>query len=209
VRHAEWYRFRKEVIDYAKSNGDLLYQPVTHPDLCHIPSLHGDEEFEIIKANLPMQGGDLLDIEAHWGYFCHSFEELGFNCYAVETNSSNLYFLDKLRIAENRKFKIISGSIFEYHEKNDFDVILALNVFHNFAQREDTYYSLIDLLKGLDMKVMFFQAEPTVTPQMKSTLRNFKSEEFIDVILKNSKLNECICIGKTKQGGPIYRLQSI
>jgi len=209
VRHAEWYRFQKEVIDYAKSHGGLLYQPVTHPDLCHIPSLHGDEEFEIIKANLPVQGGDLLDIGAHWGYFCHRFEELGFNCYAVETTSSNLYFLDKLRIAENRKFNIISGSIFEYHDKNNFDVVLALNVFHNFIKTGNTYYMLIDMLRRLDMKVMFFQAEPTDSPQMKSTYRNFNSEEFIDFILKNSKLNEFICIGETKQGGLIYRLQSI
>jgi len=209
AKHSEWYQFRKELIDYAREQGGKLYHPVTHPDLRDIPAAYGEERFELIKAHLPIRGGNLLDIGANLGYFCHKFEEEGFNCYAVESDAPNRYFLEKLKIAENRKFKIIYGSIFDYRDTTDFDVVLALNIFHHFIKAEGTYYKLIDLLKRLDMKVMFFQAELPDSPQMKGAYRNFNCDEFVDFILENSKLNEAMCIGETKDGRPIYRLQAV
>jgi len=216
ARHSEWHRFRKEVLDYARTaeaQGGKLYHPVTHPDLSDIPSMYGDERFELIKAHLPVHSGELLDIGAHWGYFCHKFEEEGFNCYAVESNALCQYFLEKLKIAENKRFKIIYGSIFDYRDKTDFDVVLALNIFHHFIKTEETYYRLIDLLKRLDMKVMFFQMAPPDSPQMRGAYRNFDCGEFVDFILENSNLNEAMTIGDAiDEGGgrrPIYRLQAV
>ena len=210
ARHSEWYRFRKEIIQYGREywGGEKIYQPITHPDLSDIPSVYGDERFELIKAHMPVKGGDLLDIGAHWGYFCHKFEEEGFNCYAVESDAPTRYFLEKLKIAENRKFKIIYGSIFDYRNKTDFDVVLALNIFHHFIRTEETYYKLIDLLKRLDMKVMFFQPALPDTPVMKGAYLNFDCDEFVDFILENSNLNEAIYIGETHDKRPIYRLQA-
>lgn len=209
ARHSEWYQFRKEVIDYARTHGGKLYSPITHPDLRDIPSLYGEERFEMLKAHLPIQSGDLLDIGAHWGYFCHSFEEEGFNCYAVESNATNIYFLEKLKRAENRKFKVTYGSIFDYRDKTDFDIVLALNIFHHFLKTKETYHKLIELLKRLDMRVMFFQAHLPDSPQMRGAYRNYDCGEFVDFILENSGLNEAMYIGKTKDGRPIYRLQTI
>ena len=209
VRHSKWYQFRQEVIDYASTNRGKLYSPITHPDLSDIPSTHGEERFEIIKAHLPIQRGDLLDIGAHWGYFCHKFEEEGFNCYAIEGDATNVYFLEKLKRAENRKFKIIYGSIFDYRDKANFDVVLAFNIFHHFLKTEETYYRLIELLNRLDMKVMFFQAHLPDSPQMKGAYRNYDCEEFINFILKNSRLTEVKYLSKAKDGRPIYRLQTI
>ena len=209
ARHSEWFQFRKEVLDYAKMQPwGKLYHPITHPDLRDIPSIYGNERFELIKANLPIKSGDLLDIGANWGYFCHKFEEEGFHCYAVESDARNRYFLEKLKIAETKRFQIIYGSIFDYRDKTDFDVVLALNIFHHFIKEEETYYKLIDLLKRLDMKVMFFQPALPDDPQMKGAFRNFDCGEFVDFILKNSKLNEATYIGETQDGRPIYRLQS-
>ena len=210
ARHSEWYRFRKEIIQYGREywGGEKIYQPITHPDLSDIPSVYGDERFEIIKAYMPVKGGDLLDIGAHWGYFCHKFEEEGFNCYAVESDAPTWYFLEKLRIAENRKFKIVYGSILDYRDKTDFDVVLALNIFHHFIRTEETYYKMIDLLKRLDMKVMFFQPALPDTPVMKGAYLNFDCDEFVDFILENSNLNEAIYIGETHDKRPIYRLQA-
>jgi len=210
ARHSEWYQFRKEVIDYASIRlGGKLYHPITHPDLSDIPSLYGDERFEIIKAHLPLQIGTLLDIGAHFGYFCHKFEEEGFNCYAAESDDRSIYFLNKLKIAEDRDFKVVYGSIFDYRDKTDFDVVLALNVFHHFIKEEETYYQLIDLLKRLDMKVMFFQTELPDSSQMLGAYRNFDSEDFVSFVLENSKLNEATYIGATTDGRPMYRLRAI
>ena len=209
VRHSDWYQFRKEVIDHARTHGGMICHPVTHPDLREIPSIYGDERFELIQAHLPIQSGDLLDIGAHWGYFCHKFEEEGFNCYAVESDAASRYFMEKLKIAEGRKFAIIQGSILDYRDKTDFDVILALNIVHHLIKARDTYYELMNLLKRLNMKVMFFETELPDSPQMKGAYRNFDCDEFVDFILENSNLNEAVCIGKTKYGRPIYRLQAV
>ena len=209
ARHSDWWQFRKEVIEYSRTQKGRIYQPITHPDLFDIPSIYGDERFEMIKSHLPVHSGDLLDIGSHWGYFCHKFEEEGFNCFAVEMDSLNRYFLEKLKIAENRKFKIVYGSIFEYLEKNDFDVVLALNIFHHFLKTEETYYKLIELLRRLQMKVMFFQPPLPDSLQMQDVYRHLDCSEFADFILANSNLNEATYIGETADRRPIYRLQAI
>lgn len=209
VRHLKWYQFRQEVIAYARMHRGKLYSSITHPDLSDIPTTHGEERFEIIKAHLPIQRGDLLDIGAHWGYFCHKFEKEGFNCYAIEEDAMSLYFLEKLKKAENRKFKIIFGSIFDYHDKTNFDVVLAFNIFHHFLKTEETYYRLIELLNRLETKIMFFQAHLPHSPQMKGAYRNYDCDEFVNFILENSILNDAIYINKAKDGRPIYMLQKI
>lgn len=209
ARHSNWYQFRQEVIDYACTHRGKLYSAITHPDLSDIPTIHGEERFEIIKAHLPIQRGDLLDIGAHWGYFCHRFEEEGFNCYAIEEDATSRYFLEKLKKAENRKFKIIYGSIFDYHDKVNFDVVIVFNILHHFLKTEETYYKLIELLNRLDMKVMFFQAHLPDSPQMKGAYRNYDCDEFINFILENSRLNDVMYVNKAKDGRPIYRLQTI
>jgi len=209
ARHSQWYRFRKEVKDYARRQPlHKLYHPVTHPDLSDIPSMYGHERFEVIKANLPFNSGALLDIGAHWGYFCHRFEEEGFTCYAVENHAPSLYFMERLKIAENRQFTIISKSIFDYMEKTDFNVVLALNVFHHFIKAERDFHRLVDLLRQLQTQVMFFQTERPESIQMKGAYRNFDYDEFIRFILESSSLREAVQIGKTDDGRPIYRFQA-
>jgi 2-polyprenyl-3-methyl-5-hydroxy-6-metoxy-1,4-benzoquinol methylase len=209
VRHSKWYSFRREILDYAKANGGKIYQPITHPDLANIPSAYSDERFDLIRAHLPMSRGTILDIGASWGYFCHKFEEIGFDCYAIESDAQAKYFLEKLKIAEDRKFRVIYSSIFDYHDKNDFDVVLALNVFHHFTKTEGTFLKLIELLKRLNVKFMFFQAELPDSPQMQGAYRNFIPNEFVQFILDNSSLNEAIYIGQTDDRRPIYRLQRL
>jgi len=65
ARHLEWHQFRREILYYARTQGGRVYHALTHPDLSDIPSLYGEETFELIKAHLPVQSGDLLDIGAH------------------------------------------------------------------------------------------------------------------------------------------------
>jgi len=72
-RHKDWLKFRKEILTYirGKMKGKAL-RPLLHPDLRDIPSLWSDKRFEMIKKNLNMKKGTLLDIEAHRGYFAIS-----------------------------------------------------------------------------------------------------------------------------------------
>lgn len=205
-RHREWYLFRAQILDYAQRYGGKVYQPITHPDLSDIPALHGDTRFRLIKSSMPVKGGALLDIGAHWGYFCHRFECEGFHCYAVEKSSQDFYFLNRLRIAENRRFTAVHADIFEFWEKNEFDVVLALNIFHHFLKTADEYEKLVQFLRRLRIRVMFFEAHLPDEAQMQGAYRNFNNEEFVRFVAQSTGLTQWECIGYGEGGRPIYEL---
>ena len=206
VRHSEWAEFRKQILSYAETQGGKVYQSLTHPDLSDIPSSSGDERFKIIKQNLSVEAGTLLDIGAHWGYFCHKFEDEGFDCYAVESNPTNVYFLNKLRQAENKEFKVIHTSIFDYREKTDFDVVLALNIFHHFLKGKDSYLKLVELLERLKMRELFFEPAKCGEPQMENAYKNYSPDDFVTFILEHSCLKEARHVGESQNGRPLYKL---
>jgi 2-polyprenyl-3-methyl-5-hydroxy-6-metoxy-1,4-benzoquinol methylase len=205
-RHSEWYQLRSQIIEYAKRYDNKVYSPLTHPDLADIPSHHGDQRFTLIRANLPFAGGSLLDIGANWGYFCHKFEEEGFRCYGVEVGSRNFYFLQRLKIAEQRKFSIFHTNIFDFWEKSEFDVVLALNVFHHLLKTEADFGRLIQLLRRIRARVMFFEPHSPEEPQMRGAYRNMGHEEFARFVAENTGLTRFECIGHGDDGRPIYRL---
>jgi len=208
VRHPKWFEFKLQLISFAKDSGGKLYQPLTHPDLTDIPTHYGEQRFKIIKEKLDSHKGRLLDIGAYLGYFCHRFEELGFDCYAVEPYMKCVYFLRRLKRAENRSFKIIPQSIFEYKrgKKLKFDVVLAFNIFHHFLKKKDSFRNLIKLLERLEMRELYFQMHDPNEPQMKGAYRNYNPEKFVDFILKHSCLNKSEMIGVTKDGRSMYKI---
>lgn len=207
ARHSEWYRFRQEVLHYAKLHNNKVYHQLTHVDLRDIPAEYSDERFELIKPHLPKQKSNLLDLGANWGYFCHRFENEGFfHCHAIENNPGSVYFLNKLMRAECRQFEIIEESILGYRTNTGFDVVLALNIFHHFLKAEKTYYGLIDFLKHLNMKIMFFQPHLPHEEQMVGAYKNYACEEFVDFLLEHSRLTQSKLIGKAEYGRPIYML---
>jgi hypothetical protein len=206
VRHSEWYTFRKEILHFAKRQRNKVYHPLTHIDLRDIPTEHGHSRFEIIKTYFPKEKGTMLDLGAHWGYFCHKCEEEGFNCLAIENDIRNLYFLRGLKRAENRQFEVIEGSILNYKSKTNFSIVLALNIFHHFLKYEHTYHKLIDFLRRMNMEIMIFETHLPDEQQMVGAYKNYGCEEFAEFILKHSKLNHYKLIGKAEDKRPIYML---
>ncbi len=207
IRHAKWHEFCQEILTSAKSSGGKVYQPLTHPDLQNIPSAHDEDRLVIISKHLPESKGDLLDIGANWGFFCHRFEELGFNCYAVETDPETAYFLEKLRIAQDRRFTVINKSILTYTKKRRFDIVLALNIFHHFLKTKGDYDALTRFLEQMDMDAMIFEPHHTTEPQMKNAYRNYEPDEFVNFIQKHSCLNHSDLIGTAEDGRSIYKLR--
>ena len=207
ARHPKWQRFRNELCALSLENN--LYQGLTHPDLCDIPAEHpSQDQFDIIQRNMSVQKGKLLDVAANLGYFCHRFEEIGFACCAVEINLKSLYFLKKLRRAENRRFKVISQSILEWKDlkRQEFDTVLALNIFHHFLKRKTLYDKFVKMLKDLHAKEIFFEPHLFNDPQMKGAYKNFGEKEFADFVLENSRLNAAKVIGRALDGRPLYKL---
>ncbi|MFX1498781.1 MAG: class I SAM-dependent methyltransferase [Promethearchaeota archaeon] len=205
-RHSEWINFSTEFLNFQFIHGGI-YQPLIHPDL-NIESLYSDTRFEIIKQNLTFKKGTILDIGANLGYFCHKFEDLGFNCYAVEIRPSNVYFMKKLRDIESKHFNIINKSIFDLDLKIEIDIVLALNIFHHFLREKQLYLKLIDFLNQLKMKVMYFQPHDPDEEIMKNAYKNYNNQQFVNFIIKNSCLNHFEILNEKVEGKnrPIYKL---
>ncbi len=205
-RHKKWMKFRKEILLYIKTEMEgKAYQPLLHPDLSYIPSVWGNERFKIIKQNLTVNGEWLLDIGSHWGYFCHKFEEIGFNCTAIEDSPKNLYFLRKLKRAGNASFKIINKSIFDSEDILNFDVVLALNIFHYFLKKEESYYKLRKLFRRLRTREMYIQTDEPEEIKARGRYEKCSPEEFVDFVVKNSNLTKADCIGEVR-GNKLYKL---
>ncbi|MFX0039512.1 MAG: class I SAM-dependent methyltransferase [Promethearchaeota archaeon] len=207
VRHSQWKKFCNEFLKFQAIHGEV-YQPLIHPDLNLKTAYYSDKRFEIIKNNLDIKNGTVLDIGANLGFFCHNLEDLGFDCYAVEVRPSNVYFMKKLRDIESKRFKIINKSIFDLKITKEFDIIIALNIFHHFIREKKLYFELIDFLKKLKTKIMFFQPHNPNEKIMQNAYVNYTNSEFVDFIIKFSCLNKAILLNEKVDGRdrPIYKI---
>jgi len=211
VRHEKWQKFRDELVKYINDHldGESLYE-LPHPDLRDIPTRYNSKAiFNIIKNNLGFESGRLLDIDSDLsGFFCHKFEELGFDCYALENDPDRTYFLKKFKKFNDQKFKIIDKSIFEYDLKGKkFTVVLALNVFHNYLQTEYTFNKLLQFLKDLNAEELFLQYPTKETPIIKNAYRQYAGNKFAEFIIENSNLNDYDFLGRPEKGdNPVYKL---
>jgi SAM-dependent methyltransferase len=202
--------FKEDYFSFAKLSGGKLYQPAYHSDLGDIPSFPAKEKFNLIESNLGLKQGKVLDIGANLGYFCFRLEEIGFDCCAVEINPQEVYFLKRLKTANDARFEIFQGSIFDYQKDKslDFDIVLSLNIFHHFLKRESSYEELKKLLRRLRCQEMFFESHNPGESQMKGAFRNYVPEEFVKFILKNSCLDNYILLKEFPNGRRLYKLFS-
>jgi glycosyltransferase involved in cell wall biosynthesis/2-polyprenyl-3-methyl-5-hydroxy-6-metoxy-1,4-benzoquinol methylase len=211
-RHKEWAQLR----DYVKRivlNRGFFHQPFNHPDIDILPkwygnelkdqALYGHERWDFILGSLPIKQGKVLDIGAYFGYFCHRFENIGFECYAIELDKDNYAVLKQYHNITEKKFKILNKNVFDL-ERVDFDIVLALNVFHHTIKKKQDYEKLIEFLGRLSCKAMYF--EPGKSGD--DAYRNFNDKEFVDFILSNSSLNHALLLGPTKVGRNLYLLTS-
>ena len=210
VRHSKWVAFKNQIHEYANSgsrNGKV-YTPLTHIDLASVPSGYGHRRFELMRDNLgDISRGKLLDIGAHWGYFCHRFEDLGFECYAVENDPENLHFMRKLRNSEERGYKIIDRSIFSADYKDEkYEIVLALAIFHHFTKERKIFNKLVTFLNDLNTDIMFFEPPAPDEPQMQMAYRNFSCEEFASFIVENSSLSQYDQIGVAEDDRKLYKI---
>lgn len=205
-RHKKWVEFVQFVdkVSTAYWGKNKCYQPVTHIDFSHYKSEWSDYRFNLINKERNKKNKTLLDIGALWGYFSSSFEKEGLQCTAVENYKDFVYITNKLRIANDQKFIIFDKSVFEL-DKFNYDIVLALNIFHHFLKTKDTTEKLIMFLRKLKIKEMYFQAHQPSEPQMNKAFVNFDAETFVSFIRKNCCLNRYKKIGE-ELGRPIYKL---
>ena len=186
-RHAEWEKFRKEVFDMCKELwGGNSYQKIPHPDFDEIQPIHSVDRYELFKKHTKLKNGKLLDIGSLFGYMCYRAELDGFDCTAVEIDTSYLRVMRKLHDAYEMKYSIFEGTVFNLDKKNH-DVVIAFNIFHHFLKTKGNYDKLKKFLSELEYKEMFIQFHRTDESQMVGSYKNYTEEEFSKFIIENSK----------------------
>ena len=211
LRHSEWVEFQEAVGRYADNDSrGKIYQKIDHPDLSFFPAHHTDTRFEMLRDSIgeyECENKKLIDIGTHWGHMCVRFEELGFDCVAIEKLDSNIYYLKGIRQAFGRNFEVWQGDIFDYHAIEEMDVVIALNILHHFCKTEPLHKRLIVLLQRMKAEVMFFQAHRQNPPgQMEGAFRNYSEDEFLSFISEHTGLNHWEKLGVASDGRPLFKL---
>jgi hypothetical protein len=217
VRHKQWNEFRQFIYSMTEGVGGAskdgaLYQIAIHPDLSDIPASHGCEDrFNAIKKNLTERQGSLLDVGTNLGYFCHKFEDIGFECIAIEYSPDIAIAAEKLRESEGKTFKVITGDLYDVAYKpplkdNKFNVVLLLSVIHHSLKKKEDYILLKNWLKTLDTDEIFFEPHNPDEIQMQAAYKNYNESEFVQFILDNTSLNNATMIHKCDDGRNIYKL---
>jgi len=155
---------------------------------------------------LPIRSGVLVDLGANAGYFCHRFEEVGFDCIAVERSEKELHFLTALRDAAEREFAIAKGSLTEVELPPKVDVVLALNIFHHFLKTEAAYRELGSFLRRLHARYMLFETHLPGDPQMAGAARDMAPADFVAWVREEGGFESVTEIGRAADGRPIFLL---
>jgi hypothetical protein len=80
----------------------------------------------------------------------------------------------------------LNTSIFDLQNVN-FDVILALNVFHHFLKFESSFVMFKQFLNNVKMKEMFIQTHEYDDGQMKDAYINYDPQSFVRFICEQTK----------------------
>jgi hypothetical protein len=206
VRHRDWMNFRDEVVAYAAQHNGRVYAPLCHPDLAAIPSAHGHKRFETLLARLSARE-ERLSISEPTGATSATDSRTGASNAPPSCGMPYaLHFLNKLRVAERKRFEVFSGSIFEYQPTERFALVLALSIFHHFLRTEEAFAQLEALLPRLDTDAIAFEPHIPTEPQMEGAYRNLSPSDFVGFVFEHSDLTKATQLDGAEDGRPVYLL---
>lgn len=205
LRHREWQAFRQEVRQSVGPGCDP-HALFPHPDLQGKEEQCGRAMVDLMLAQLKSQNGSLLDLGARFGFYCHQFERAGFECMAVEANPKRKKALEKLRVAQDRKFEVISPADLDERASLRYDVVLALDALHRYFATPESFNSLRLLLNRVDTKALFFQPHDVNDPAMQGAYRNPSPEDFVRLVMEYTGLSRVRQVS-TSSGRPLYIIE--
>ncbi len=219
LRHTQWQELREHLSAMVQNSAGaskkgVLYQSAIHPDLSDFPATHACENrFNIMEEHLKGHSGNLLDVGANLGYFCHRCEDLGFDCYAIELLPEVAWAADRIRKAEQKKFQVIQGDLITAFERAplkgvQFDTVIVLNILHHFLISKDRYEELKIWLQNLKVKTMFFEAHRTDEDHMVNTYANLEADDFVAFLLENTSLTKSEFLSSADDGRKMYKLSA-
>ena len=201
-RHVEWVKLRQQILRYAARRNGRVWQPITHPDLADISSAHGHEIFDLIRQHIPPGTGTALEVAANWGYLCHRLEEIGLACTAVEPSPRELHFLQRLHLAQKRRFQIVPKPLSILNGPLHYDVVLTVNRTGRFLKDNLRQYDLTELLAQANAKLIFLDPHhPVADPSA-----DYDPLQFVGAVAARCGMT-FRPIGNAFDGKPIYMLE--
>lgn len=195
---------KRRVREFMDRNRGKLYHRIPHPDFDGLPVSHGDQRFAILGPHLAGLSGRVLDIGTHWGQFAHWLEDLGFEVTAVEHAPKHAYIAKGIRDICGKKFTVLDKSVFDIPVSN-YDIILALNIFHHFLKTESGFRALNALLGRLDAPLLFFQTHFPEEKQMDGAYHNMQQDEFAEFVREKAGFPHIEEIGREHRRN-VYKL---
>lgn len=193
-----------KVQEYVAERG-TIYAPIAHPAFSGVPSRWSPNRFEQIAAHIAPGPGTALDIGSHWGHIAHMLEDMGYAVTACESSPRHLYFLKEIRDLCGKQFEIFPGSIFDLPDP-DYDLVMALNIFHHFLKREDRFHKFDAFLGRLKCRTMVYQAHrPKDRATMEAAGHYMEAPEMAQYIADKLSLSTVEQIGD-ENGRKIYKL---
>jgi len=153
VRHSEWMRFCEEVHDYALHHYGLVYEPIDHVDLKHLPARQSRERLDKIIGVMSPKNESLVDLGANWGWMDKKLSEYVDYCVAVESDPVEFSFLRGFRRVYEGKYEIVQADAVDYIKKNkEWDCVLMLSLLHHIPIKQRD-----ELFGAMRAREMFFQ----------------------------------------------------
>lgn len=195
----------KQAIEAYVADKGKIYAPIAHPGLAHVPTHWNDDRFELIEPHLDHRGGTALDVGSHWGYFASRLEDIGYRVTANEYSRKHRYFLEAIRDASGRTFAIMPENILEAGPL-DFDIIMALNIFHHFLKSRQAFDAFQGMLARTRCRTMIYQAH-SLTERAKLDVAGLflEPEAMVALLSERLKLPEVTLIAVAR-GRRIYKL---
>ncbi len=207
ARHKKWMEFRYNLLLYIQNEmKNKFSHSFKHPDLKNIPIYEGDSIFNMIKKNLTLTCGSLLDLSPKLGYICHRFETEGYKCLAFEKNPHNLYFLTMLKSIEGWNFKIIEPVQLDnnMHENLEIDIILILDIFDYYFTDNESNLLLIKVLEKFKPKELLIGINIPKNFQKIGYRKNLAYNDILNLITETSRFKAPRFIGKANDGTLFY-----
>jgi len=88
----------------------------------------------------------------------------------------------------------------------DFQVVLALDIFHRFLNTREGYHKLLKLLSDLQMGELFFQLPVASGPWMQKIHGTNSTEGLVTVLLQQSRLATAELVGLIDDKDALYKL---
>ncbi len=206
VRHKQWNEFQKELTEYAKmQKGSRLEQKPYHFDLRGIPHDCDQECINTVKENTRLKGGEVLDVSASFGLFCHEMEKDGFMCRALENDREKAHFMQVLKNSRGDRFIIDNRTLQECcaEEPLYFDMVLMLKEqisSKNIKRSIDRLSNVTDRIKFKELFLGFYP--------MKNRLSGETPEKITRKIISDAGISEYEFLKATDEGHSVYRVSA-